>query len=193
MAVGYSKEGVRVYLTGDTFPVKDTIKNAGGHWDADRKQWWIGAAKYPKLKMKLDKVLPPAGEESDEKPQHQPQQRTNDTKGLETLVMGRVEYKSKTYFLLAESRDGTRMRLCFRDGSEAFWADSSAVRVLARYQERRTIKSIQDYADKKKRQEDRAEKGFGRCKSCHGPIVNAPHHRAMGGYCGHCAFDEFDM
>lgn len=31
------------------------------------------------------------------------------------------------------------------------------------------------------------------CKECKGPLVNAPHHRAMEGYCGHCAFDEFDM
>lgn len=34
--------------------------------------------------------------------------------------------------------------------------------------------------------------GSGRCRECGGPIRNAPHHRAMGGYCGYCAFDEFD-
>ena len=33
----------------------------------------------------------------------------------------------------------------------------------------------------------------GRCKECGGEIVDAPHHRAMMGYCGDCAFDEFDM
>ena len=33
----------------------------------------------------------------------------------------------------------------------------------------------------------------GGCKGCGGAIVNAPHHRAMDGYCGDCAFDEFDM
>lgn len=32
----------------------------------------------------------------------------------------------------------------------------------------------------------------GRCRGCRGPIEDAPHHRAMGGYCGQCAFDEFD-
>lgn len=31
-----------------------------------------------------------------------------------------------------------------------------------------------------------------RCRGCRGPIVDAPHHRAMEGYCGGCAFDEFD-
>jgi hypothetical protein len=35
-------------------------------------------------------------------------------------------------------------------------------------------------------------KTSGRCRECHGPLVNAPHHRAMGGLCGNCAFDEYD-
>jgi len=33
----------------------------------------------------------------------------------------------------------------------------------------------------------------GSCRGCHGPVKDAPHHRAMQGYCGECAFDEFDM
>lgn len=33
----------------------------------------------------------------------------------------------------------------------------------------------------------------GRCRECGGAIVDAPHHRAMGGLCGECAFDEYDM
>jgi hypothetical protein len=32
----------------------------------------------------------------------------------------------------------------------------------------------------------------GRCRECRGPIKDAPHHRAMGGLCGSCAFDEYD-
>jgi hypothetical protein len=33
----------------------------------------------------------------------------------------------------------------------------------------------------------------GLCKQCGRTIKDAPHHRAMEGYCGECAFDEFDM
>src|SRR3954465_11943238 len=33
----------------------------------------------------------------------------------------------------------------------------------------------------------------GRCKGCGRGIKDAPQHRAMGGYCGECAFDQFDM
>lgn len=32
----------------------------------------------------------------------------------------------------------------------------------------------------------------GGCRGCGGPIVHAREHRAMEGYCGSCAFDEFD-
>ncbi len=37
------------------------------------------------------------------------------------------------------------------------------------------------------------ERRHGRgCKGCRGPVVDSSHHRAMEGYCGSCAFDEFD-
>jgi len=32
----------------------------------------------------------------------------------------------------------------------------------------------------------------GRCRECGGPIRDARHHKAMGGLCGECAFDEYD-
>lgn len=38
----------------------------------------------------------------------------------------------------------------------------------------------------------RSAGGPDRCAECRGPIVHARHHRAMGGLCGSCAFDEFD-
>lgn len=40
--VTVTREGRRSYLSGDTYPLKDAIKTAGGHWDADRRAWWIG-------------------------------------------------------------------------------------------------------------------------------------------------------
>ena len=36
----------------------------------------------------------------------------------------------------------------------------------------------------------RSSRSGGRCRSCGGPIVDAAHQQAMGGYCGSCAFDE---
>jgi hypothetical protein len=34
--------------------------------------------------------------------------------------------------------------------------------------------------------------GPSRCRGCGGPVRDASHHCAMDGYCGSCAFDEFD-
>lgn len=38
----------------------------------------------------------------------------------------------------------------------------------------------------------RSRRSSYRCRGCGGPLRDASHHRAMGGYCGYCAFDEFD-
>lgn len=39
------KVGSRLYFANSPFAAKGRIKDLGGHWDGDRKQWWIGAAK----------------------------------------------------------------------------------------------------------------------------------------------------
>lgn len=38
-----------------------------------------------------------------------------------------------------------------------------------------------------------ASRQFTKCSECGRAAVDADIHRAMGGLCGHCAFDEFDM
>lgn len=42
MNIALDRKGRRTYLRGDTFSSKDAIKDAGGHWDADERAWWIG-------------------------------------------------------------------------------------------------------------------------------------------------------
>lgn len=42
MTITTERIGRRTYLHGDTFSAKDAIKDAGGHWDADRRAWWLG-------------------------------------------------------------------------------------------------------------------------------------------------------
>ena len=34
--------GRRSYLRGDTLPVRGLLREAGCHWDADARAWWIG-------------------------------------------------------------------------------------------------------------------------------------------------------
>lgn len=38
-----TREGRRSYLGGDTLAVRGLLRDGGCHWDADRRQWWIGS------------------------------------------------------------------------------------------------------------------------------------------------------
>jgi len=89
-----------------------------------------------------------------------------------------VSYKGKTYRLQysGPTRYGDRAKLQFLDGSKEFWVDLSLV-------------SPSSGGGKT----TYSPRSRGRCRGCGGPVVDAPHHRAMDGYCGSCAFDEFDM
>lgn len=40
--VTVERVGRRSYLRGDTYSVRNLLKNAGCHWDRDQSAWWIG-------------------------------------------------------------------------------------------------------------------------------------------------------
>ena len=82
----------------------------------------------------------------------------------------KVQYKGRSYYLVwsGPTRYGERAKLQYLDGTKEFWVNADEV-------------------------SSRGTGGRSRCRGCGGPIRNAPHHRAMEGYCGYCAFDEFDM
>jgi hypothetical protein len=44
-------------ITGNTYPVKDQIKNLGGKWDADKKAWMVPNDKYEQA-LKLVATAP---------------------------------------------------------------------------------------------------------------------------------------
>lgn len=44
MPITIKTEGRRSYITGDTFPHRDALKDGGCHWDGEAKAWWIGSA-----------------------------------------------------------------------------------------------------------------------------------------------------
>lgn len=90
-------------------------------------------------------------------------------------------YKGRTYRLLWQgaTKYGRRAHLAFLDGSKDFWVDAASVTIV-------------DGVPPASSRSSSPRAASGRCRGCRGPIVDAPHHRAMGGYCGQCAFDEFD-
>jgi len=57
-----SKREGKVFVTGETFPVREELKRVGGRWDREREAWAFGIEKafeVADLVYKLDKVTDP--------------------------------------------------------------------------------------------------------------------------------------
>src|SRR4051812_56960 len=104
MIIATEKDGTRVYITGETYAVRDTLREGGCLWDHDRRQWWIGAAKANTI---ADVVGRLAAAPAPTVPENLDGMR----------VQARVEYHGRPYFQVAEARDGSRLRLVSLDGS----------------------------------------------------------------------------
>lgn len=146
------EEGVRVYVLGNTFPIKDAIKSAGGHWDGDRKAWWIGKKKKAELEAKINSASAPAQGQSSERKEP----------GEDATVAGRAEYKGKTYYMAGRvdrgrtqwddrcevitTRDGSKYLLYSRDGKMEFWAARELVKVVKTYSKPQTIRGLRQFA-----------------------------------------------
>jgi hypothetical protein len=201
------KQGRRHYIVGNTYPIKDKLRDAGCKWDSDRRAWYTGKAdraQYIVDNLGSAVASQPAPAKRDD----------SDAPGRDAKVAGKGKYNGRTYYIAGRvdrgrthwddsveavtSRDGSRMLLLFRDGSRKFWAARDAVQVIKTYQRPQTVGRLQDLAEEY-RQAGGAEAANearalrrGRCRGCGGALRDVPHHAAMGGYCGSCAFDEFD-
>ena len=123
-------EGKRIYVEGNTFPVKDKLKSIGAKWDADARCWWIGTGKKADLDQMLTEM--PAPIATPVVPQHQSQGMTNETK-----IQGKATYNGKEYFLLysGDTGRGYGVRLASLDGTLMFWAkEPNNVQVTKRYE-----------------------------------------------------------
>ncbi len=117
----------RIYLRGNTYPAKDKIKAAGGHWDADERAWWVG-------KAKLTAAQEIAGAVSTSSAPQKPESLSD-----ETAIRGKAAYKGKSGYLIlwiGTTSRGEAVKLAFRDGSKVFWADKADVVVEKTYQDR---------------------------------------------------------
>lgn len=164
-SIKIERQGQRVYFMGDTFRAKDRIKSMGGHWDGDRRAWWVGAKKLSEaesLVAELNGGAPkaaasvglrqdtPAGIVADKLDDEgreteaaairtaATQPKTEDLDGCR--VYAQVEYKGKRYYVIAEQRgsDGLpiRVRLTTLDGLTPFWVDAPACNLIRTYQGR---------------------------------------------------------
>lgn len=165
MAISIEKNGARIYFLGNTFPIKDQIKRLGGHWDGDRKAWWIGAAKASEAE-KLVSNLSSSTTATAEKPKV----------GDDSKVVAKAKYKGRTYYVLWMGRCNSgaeKAHLTVLDGSIDFWVDLSACEIVKHYQPREvtygygrhshteytTLGSIRSFIERIKKDEKSGEFG----------------------------------
>jgi hypothetical protein len=113
-------EGRRIYLSGNTFPIKEKIKAAGGHWDGDRKMWWVGS--QARAEFEAIAASAPTTEYVPAPLDHN------------SRVYGKARYKGRAYFVVTQGKN--RMRLTVLDASIDFWARNEDCEWLKTYQPR---------------------------------------------------------
>jgi hypothetical protein len=126
------KIGNRVYLEGNTYALREKLKNLGFHWDAEERKWWIGSSKQSvveKLIAEMDgkEIVEDIGK---------------------CRVQGKVRYKGNIWYIIGStvSQDyyaykvhgpmhmgGYRLRLASLDGKKHFWVDGAECELLKAY------------------------------------------------------------
>lgn len=169
ITVTTEKIGARIYIVGNTFSIKSELKSAGCHWDADRKQWWIGAAKADAIQSIVGQL---------------------DGKTVETTkddladrrCDGKVEYKGRTYYVIGRSEKTGKLWLTVLDCSIDFWAAESDCRWVKLYEpfEKRdsrycygrtktvyqTVRRLRKFIEESKRNETEKRNGTADTKQC---------------------------
>jgi hypothetical protein len=110
-----------VYVTGNTYPIKDQLRSAGCHWDGERRQWWIGKAKAAAVQTiisGLSATSPQAADVPAEKQAEDPSKIN---------VLGKARYKGRVYYIryLGDTKRGYAARLITLDGKIDFWATAA--------------------------------------------------------------------
>lgn len=108
MTLTVEKTGRRWYFLGNTYSIKDQLKQEGCKWDPERKAWWTGKQGV------ADKF---SGD-------IQPTEKSEDQKREELSskdCFGKVKYKGKLYYVIGRSGSG-KLHLTVLDCSIDFWA-----------------------------------------------------------------------
>lgn len=194
MAIETKREGRRTYILGTVYAQRPQCKAAGATWDPDRRAWWMGddskaRALAEQLATAPETAEPEGLKDSDE-------------------LYGRGLHKGKSCLVvwIGPTKKGLSAKLASMDGSRIWWAPASEVEVKKAYPVDGALRGRTSgpgrrrgltWGRLKKLRERHAhdrivEAHGGVCRGCGGPVRDAGHHRAMEGYCGTCAFDEFD-
>lgn len=145
ITIATEKVGRRIYVTGNSYAVKDRLKAAGCKWDPQRKQWWIGCTRRQKIEAIVGKL---DGQEVKEDLSTKP-------------LLGKAAYHGRDYYVLARTdKNGGRLWLTVLDEAIQFWAAESECRWIKTYDReyrQTTLDSIRRFVAEKKREEEEAK------------------------------------
>lgn len=153
-SITVERVGRRSYLRGNTYPIKDRLRSAGAHWDADQRAWWIGSDEAAR---KLAEASAPTTAPSGDAPK-----TDSAAPGPEAVVAGKAAYKGRAYYVAGRvergrthyddrvspvmSRDQSRVLLYSRDGKLSFWAPHDQAGIVKSYDRPQTIGRLQRFA-----------------------------------------------
>lgn len=163
-SITIERQGQRVYLVGNTFAAKDRIKAIGGHWDGERRAWWLGAKKAAEVEAlvaELNGGAPtaaaavglaidtPAGIVADKLREEGREQEADLVQAAvkpqredpdNIRLTGKGKYKGRMYYAGSITKDGSRVRLLTLPDAKGdyldFWAPCSEVEEIKRYEPR---------------------------------------------------------
>jgi hypothetical protein len=159
MTISIAQQGRRFYFCGNTYPVKDQLRNAGCKWDAGTKCWYTGKRELAEqLAEQFQGTIPtPAASNG-------PATADRTAPGDDAIVSGRATYKGKSYYVAGRvdrgrthyddhvhavtTRDGAKTLLYSRDGKLQFWAGRELVAVNKSYDRPQTIGKMRRFAEK---------------------------------------------
>lgn len=147
--------GARLYVRGNTFPVKDRLRAIGCHVvknDAGQWETWIGKGKRAELEKAIAASASAGADDMLKR------DREN--------IIGRARYDGHDYYLVGEGSNdrGAWVRLLFRDGSKTFFKPRADVEITRRYDRAQTLDGLRAYAERMRKNPQSADEC--RC-SCH--------------------------
>lgn len=130
MTITIETQGRRHYLRGNTFPIKDAIRAAGGKWDRDAGAWWTGKREVAEQLVAGAAATPVAA-----KAPGSDRGSRDDKVSDETVILARVTYRGRPALLLWEGATsrGRGAKLASMDGARVFWADAAEVTTVKVY------------------------------------------------------------
>lgn len=136
-------KGRRIYIkTAYGEPVVAALKNLGAKWDAERREWWTGAAK----REAVEAIINAPAEEHAETAARK---ASDDLRRDQNNILGRAVIDGTTYYVVAhgENARGDWVKLMFRDGSKTFFKAAGDVEITKEYQRPQSLARLQEFAE----------------------------------------------